>query len=165
MCLTICSYVSRNFSKFCLLVYFQSSFTPWNHMLANISTFLQLSLQYCCTALHLPKILPLCIPLLHSIIISFIRTSMYLAHILHHGGLYRWRENSLPIFLFRKLKEILTRYSRTISKASKNWLISKICTAWGGSCREAFKMVLLYKVKISFSFWNKKIDNEFSLHL
>ena len=25
-----------------------------------------------------------------------------------HGGLYRWRENSLPIFLFQKLKEILT---------------------------------------------------------
>ena len=30
---------------------------------------------------------------------------------------------------------------------------------------EAFKMVLLYQVKISFSFWNKKIGNEFSLHL
>ena len=37
-----------------------------------------------------------------------------------HGGLYRWRENSLPIFLFQKLKEILTWYSRTILKASKN---------------------------------------------
>ena len=54
MCLTICSYVSRNSREFCLLVSFQSSFTPWNHMLATISTFLQLSLQYCCTALHLP---------------------------------------------------------------------------------------------------------------
>ena len=30
---------------------------------------------------------------------------------------------------------------------------------------EAVKMVLLYLVKISFSFWNKKIGNEFSLHL
>ena len=37
-----------------------------------------------------------------------------------HGGLYRWRENSLPIFLFQKLKEILTLYSRTILKVSKN---------------------------------------------
>ena len=37
-----------------------------------------------------------------------------------HGGLYRWRENTLPIFLFQKLKEILTLYSRTILKASKN---------------------------------------------
>ena len=37
-----------------------------------------------------------------------------------HGGLYRWSENSLPIFLFQKLKEILTWYSRTILKASKN---------------------------------------------
>ena len=27
-----------------------------------------------------------------------------------HGGLYRWRENSLPSFLYQKLKEILTRY-------------------------------------------------------
>ena len=34
-------------------------------------------------------------------------------HATMHGGLYRWRENSLPIFLFQKLKEILTRYSRT----------------------------------------------------
>ena len=39
---------------------------------------------------------------------------------LSHGGLYRWRENSLPIFIFQKLKEILTWYSRTILKASKN---------------------------------------------
>ena len=38
----------------------------------------------------------------------------------NHGGLYRWRENSLPIFLFQELKEILTWYSRTILKASKN---------------------------------------------
>ena len=30
-----------------------------------------------------------------------------------HGGLYRWRENSLPFFYIKKLKEILTRYSRT----------------------------------------------------
>ena len=30
---------------------------------------------------------------------------------LSHGGLYRWRENLLPIFLFQKLKEILTWYS------------------------------------------------------
>ena len=37
-----------------------------------------------------------------------------------HGGLYRWRENSLPFFLFQKLKEIFTWYSRTILKASKN---------------------------------------------
>ena len=43
-----------------------------------------------------------------------------------HGGLYRWRENSLPIFLFQKLKEILTRYSRTILTSSKHWSISKI---------------------------------------
>ena len=28
---------------------------------------------------------------------------------LNHGGLYRWRENSLPLFLYQKLKEILTR--------------------------------------------------------
>ena len=39
-----------------------------------------------------------------------------------HGGLYRWRENSLAFFLYQKLKEILTRYSRTISKAWKNSL-------------------------------------------
>ena len=37
-----------------------------------------------------------------------------------HGGLYRRRENSLPIFSFQKLKGILTLYSRTILKASKN---------------------------------------------
>ena len=43
-----------------------------------------------------------------------------------HGGLYRWRENSLAFLLYQKLKEILTRYSRTISTASKDWLISKI---------------------------------------
>ena len=41
-----------------------------------------------------------------------------------HGGLYRWRENSLPIFLFQKLKENLTRYSRTMLTASKNLLIN-----------------------------------------
>ena len=41
-------------------------------------------------------------------------------YLLDHGGLYRWRENSLAIFLFQKLKEILTWYSRTILKASKN---------------------------------------------
>ena len=35
-----------------------------------------------------------------------------------HGGLYRWRENSLPIFLFQKLKEILTWYSRTMVKVT-----------------------------------------------
>ena len=29
-------------------------------------------------------------------------------------------------FLYQKLKEILTRYSRTILTSSKNWLISKI---------------------------------------
>ena len=29
-------------------------------------------------------------------------------------------------FLYQKLKEILTRYSRTILEASKDWLISKI---------------------------------------
>ena len=63
-------FISRNSREFCLIVFLQSSFTPWNHMLANISTFLQLSLQYCCTALHLPKISPLCTPLLlHSIIL------------------------------------------------------------------------------------------------
>ena len=28
---------------------------------------------------------------------------------LSHGGLYRWRENSFPIF-YQKLKEILIRY-------------------------------------------------------
>ena len=33
-------------------------------------------------------------------------------YLFSHGGLYRWRENSLPIFWFPKLKEILTRYSR-----------------------------------------------------
>ena len=32
----------------------------------------------------------------------------------------------VAIFLYQKLKEILTRYSRTILKASKNQLISKI---------------------------------------
>ena len=37
-----------------------------------------------------------------------------------HGGLYRWRENSLPFFLYQKLKEILTRYSRTILTPLKN---------------------------------------------
>ena len=31
-----------------------------------------------------------------------------------HGGLYRWRENSLPFFLYQKLKEILTRDGKTI---------------------------------------------------
>ena len=46
--------------------------------------------------------------------------------ILLHGGLYRWRENSFLFFLYQKLKEILTGYSRTILTASKNWLISKI---------------------------------------
>ena len=30
----------------------------------------------------------------------------------------------VAIFFYQKLKEILTRYSRTISKASKNWLTS-----------------------------------------
>ena len=53
--------------------------------------------------------------------------SSYKYHnILGHGGLYRWRENSLPFFLYQKLKEILTKYSRTILTSSKNWLISKI---------------------------------------
>ena len=47
-----------------------------------------------------------------------------------HGGFYRWIKNSLVFFLYQKLKEILTRYSRTISKASKNWLISKIWRVW-----------------------------------
>ena len=47
-----------------------------------------------------------------------------------HGGLYRWRENSLPFLLYQKLKEILTRYSRTILEASKDWLISKIWRVW-----------------------------------
>ena len=32
----------------------------------------------------------------------------------------------VAIFLYQKLKEILTRYGRTILTASKNWLISKI---------------------------------------
>ena len=32
----------------------------------------------------------------------------------------------IAIFLLPKLKEILTWYNRTILKASKNWLISKI---------------------------------------
>ena len=50
--------------------------------------------------------------------------------IILHGGLYRWRENSLPFFLYQKLKEILTRYSRTILTASKDRLISKIWRVW-----------------------------------
>ena len=32
----------------------------------------------------------------------------------------------VAIFFNQKLKEILTKYSTTILKASKNWLISKI---------------------------------------
>ena len=32
----------------------------------------------------------------------------------------------VAIFLYQKLKEILTKYSRTILEASKDWLISKI---------------------------------------
>ena len=32
----------------------------------------------------------------------------------------------VAIILHQKLKEILTRYSRTILEASKDWLISKI---------------------------------------
>ena len=46
--------------------------------------------------------------------------------LLSHGGLYRWRENSLPFFLNQKLKEISTRYKRTILTASKVRKISKI---------------------------------------
>ena len=42
-------------------------------------------------------------------IVSKYRTHFIYTHAIMHGGLYRWRENSLPIFLFRKLKEILTR--------------------------------------------------------
>ena len=45
---------------------------------------------------------------------------------LDHGGLYRWRENSFPFFLYQKLKKILIRYSRIILTASKVRLISKI---------------------------------------
>ena len=57
---------------------------------------------------------------------SKIKNTSALSILLHyhswviHGDLYRWRGNSLPIFLFQKLKEILTRYSRTILTASKN---------------------------------------------
>ena len=43
-----------------------------------------------------------------------------------HGGLYRWRENSLTFFLYRKLKEILIKNRRIILKASKDRIISKI---------------------------------------
>ena len=32
----------------------------------------------------------------------------------------------IAIFLYQKLKEMLTWYSRTILEASKDWLISKI---------------------------------------
>ena len=45
---------------------------------------------------------------------------------LSHGGLYRWRGNSFPFFVYHKLKEILIRYSRIILTASKDRLISKI---------------------------------------
>ena len=41
------------------------------------------------------------------------------SNVLIHGGLHRWRENSLPFFLYQKLKEILTRFSRTILTALK----------------------------------------------
>jgi hypothetical protein len=47
-----------------------------------------------------------------------------------HGGLYRWRENSFPFFLYQKLKEIFIRYSRIILTASKDMLISKIWREW-----------------------------------
>jgi hypothetical protein len=53
--------------------------------------------------------------------------------ILVYGGLYRWRENSFPFFLYQKLKEIFIRYSIStllhsfiILTASKDRLISKI---------------------------------------
>ena len=45
--------------------------------------------------------------------------------LVRHGGLYRWRENSLTFFSYQKLKEILTKYIRTILTTSKDWLISK----------------------------------------
>ena len=54
------------------------------------------------------------------VLLSAIYEPFTLGTIPIHGGLYRWRENSLPIFLFQKLKEILTRYSRTILTPSKN---------------------------------------------
>ena len=73
------SYVSRNSREFCLIAFFQSSFTPWNHMLANISTFLQLSLQYCCTALHLPFTLMYTLTTFHH---SYLYQSKYVVHIL-----------------------------------------------------------------------------------
>ena len=44
---------------------------------------------------------------------KFFSEALILASV-NHGGLYRWRENSLPFFLHQKLKEILTRYGRTI---------------------------------------------------
>ena len=60
------------------------------------------------------------------LLVEFQEVSVYATpartHSISHGGLYRWRENSLPIFLFQKLKEILTRYSRTIlTDSKKSW--------------------------------------------
>ena len=98
MCLTICSYVSRNSREFCLLVSFQSSFTPWNHMLATISTFLQLSLQYCCTTLHLPFTLMYTLTTFHH---NYLYQNKYVAHILStYPGRYNWWF-SAPFFTFR----------------------------------------------------------------
>ena len=45
--------------------------------------------------------------------------------IFNHGGLYRWRENSFPFFLYLKLIEILIRYSTITLTASKDRLTSK----------------------------------------
>ena len=48
-------------------------------MLANISTFLQLSLQYCCTVLHLPFTLMYTLTTFHH---NYLYQNKYVAHIL-----------------------------------------------------------------------------------
>ena len=59
------------------------------------------------------------------IYILFLKTKQNYCN-LTHGGLYRWRGNSFPFFVYQKLKEILIRYRRIILPASKDRLISKI---------------------------------------
>ena len=79
-------------------------------------------------------------------------------------------------FLYQKLKEILIRYIRIILAASKDTLISKIWRVWLkwawraqflshtlqileiNLTLEAVKMILVYLIKISFSFWYKKME-------